>query len=218
MTGRVFYFDAVHPLGEGTAVVNGDRRIGNYGSLVDVAELVAAFVERAGDQSVFFGCTAHQPGSWWVTHDRVEPLHGRGLVDLVPASRGLLARRIVDDALYFVERDRAIAGLFDKPHQIYRSPLGNILLLERRVIDGRLVLSCTGGLIELDVGGLPAVVEVDRLANSEGFAVVGRVTNGPFAVTRGEPQEWGLDHIGPAVLVGSEGTTLSALDPLLRTL
>ena len=81
---------------------------------------------------------------------------------------------------------------------MYASPLGNLLMVERRVSLDRLVLSCERGLVELEVGELPSVRERARVPLRGGYGVVGRVQDKAFAVTRGKPEPWGLDELGPA--------------------
>lgn len=213
--GRVFYFDAVHPLGHRTAIVNGDRRIGYLANLVDAAELVSGYVEEMDEESVFFGCTPHQPGSWWVNDTEAIPLHARGFVDIVPVKAGFLARRTVDAGLYFLPAASAIAGDVKEWRRVFDSPLGNILLVERRAKRGRLVLSCQRGLTEVDISGLPRVLAVGTIAVGGGHAVLGRITEGGFAVSRGIARDWGFDDLGPASLVGSRGDDLKALGKLL---
>jgi hypothetical protein len=213
--GRIFYIDAVHPVGSDAAVVNGDRRIGNVSTFVDVAALVSGFVRQADAQSVFFGCTPHQPGSWWVEGEHATPLHDRGLVDIVPVPAGLLARRTVDDGLYFLALRASTASRLGEWQRVFDAPFGNVLMLERRALGGRLVLSCQGGLVEVDIGRLPEVRETGRIASTAGYAVVGRITNGAFAVTSGAPRDWGLDELRPATLVGSRGCSFTELGKLL---
>lgn len=217
--GRFFYFDAIHPLGQTQSIVNGDRRIGTLATLVDVAALVSALVEKSGDSSVFFGCTPHQPGSWWVDDERHIALHDRGIVDIVPvkkAGNAIIGRRTVDNGLFYLSREDAVERRFERWQRVYSSPLGNILMLERRVAhDGRLVVSCEGGLIELDIGDVPRVREIDRLPSTHGYAVVGRVTGGGFTVARGIPRDWGLERIGPATIIGAAGEQLSELRELV---
>ena len=214
--GRYYYVDAVHPLGREVAVVNGDRRIGALSSLVDVAALVSGFVRLSGDKSVFFGCTPHQPGSWWVHDEEVVALHERGLVEILPTPTGLLARRTVDDGLYYLPTVEVKPSGAQPWQKVFSSPLGNVLMLERRLIGDHLVLSCQGGLVEVDVGALPKVREMARIALTAGYAVVGRITDGPFAVTRGEPKDWGFDGLRPATLVGSEGCSLADVGRMLH--
>ena len=216
-SGRFFYFDAIHPIGRKTAVVNGDRRIGQYASMADVAVLVSAFVTRsASEQSVFFGCAPHQPGSWWVQDTTIVALHERGFVEIVPTDAGLVARRTVDSGLYFLPEDAAISGSVRQWQRVFESSLGNILMVERRVKDNRLVLSCQHGLIEVNLKGLPKVKQETTIELEAGYAVIGRMTDGPFAVTRGEPRDWGLDDMRPAILLGSRGGSLKELGKLLR--
>jgi hypothetical protein len=215
--GRVFYLDAIHSIAPDIAVINGDRRNGRLSSIVDVGVLVGGFVRRAGVDSVFFGCTPHQPGSWWIQAEQpAVPLHDRGFVDLAPVEQGFVARRTVDDGLYFLTREAMLERRFEQWQRVYQSPLGNLLMIERRVINGRLVLSCQRGLIEVDLTSLPQVQQIGRIDNTGGFAVAGRVTDGAFAVVRGKPLDWGLDDLRPAVLLGSRGSSFEELEALLR--
>ncbi len=50
-----------------------------------------------------------------------------------------------------------------------------------------------------------------------GFAVVGRMDGGAFAVTCGIKEEWGLRDVAPAPPVGAEGHTLVELARSPRT-
>lgn len=214
--GRCFYFDAFHPLGRRTAVVNGDRRLRQVSSLLDISALVSGFIEHTGEQSMFFGCTPHQPGSWWVHESETVALHERGYVEIVPTPRGLVARRTVDDGLYFLPAAAASLGELDRWQRVFDSRWGNILMLERRMLEGRLVLSCQRGLVELDLRALPQVTTRTVVELDAGYAVVGRITGGAFAVTRGIPQDWGLDELQPAVLLGARGGTVAQLGRLLE--
>ena len=216
----VFHLDSLHAVGKDVVVLNGDRRVGRFASLVDVAAWVAWFVQKAGNRSVFFGCTPHQPGSWWIRGDQVVPLHSSGgYVDIVVAKgMGLLARKSVDAHLYFLSLEDTERGALDCWRHIYTSPLGNLLMLERRMTDSRLVLSCQRGLVEVDVSDPGLVRETDRLRVGGGFAVVGRIRDGAFAVTRGTPREWGYDNLKPAKLVGSRGCEFKRLRKLLAKL
>jgi hypothetical protein len=82
--------------------------------------------------------------------------------------------------------------------------MGNILLVERRVLGYRLVLTCERGLVEIDVSHLPdLVIETARVPMRSGFGVVGRIDGGAFAVTAGTVEPWGLSNVSPAMLVGS---------------
>jgi hypothetical protein len=211
--GRVFYFDAVHPVGHRAAIVNGDRRIGNVANLVDAAALVSGYVEDMDGESVFFGCTPHQPGSWLIQDTQATALHEGGFVEILPLSSGLVARRTMDDGLYHLPADSVQNG----GHwlRVFESPLGNILLLERRTKRGRLVLSCRRGLIEVDLNALPRVKQVAAIELAGGFAVLGRITDGGFAVSRGLAKEWGFDELGPATILGTRNTTLKSLGRLL---
>jgi len=217
--GRMFYMDAVHPLGADVVVINGDRRIGGLSAMVDVASMMSWFVTEAhADQSIFFGCTPHQPGSWWVSGECTEAFHTRGFVDIVATAPGLLARRIMDPGLYFLPAVSAVRGEMEHWKKIYTSPLGNLLMLERRMLYDQLVLSCQGGLVELDLYDLPRASETGRFTIEGGWAVVGRISGGAFAVTRGEAKDWGLDHIMPAMLVGSDGCSFMELRKLMQEL
>ncbi len=209
--GRMYYLDAVHPVGGDVAVVNGDRRLGSLSSMVDVAALVSWFVREAGDESIFFGCTPHQPGSWWIRGEQAVALHNLGFVEIVPAEQGLLARRTMDAGLYFLPRQAAIDGDFQHWQKVFESPLGNVLMLERRLLFDQLVLSCHDGLVEVDVYDLPRVNESGRFSVSGGWAVVGRISGGAFAVTQGRPMDWGFEALRPATLVGSEGCSFMEL-------
>lgn len=214
-SGRVFYFDAVHPVGRRSAIVNGDRRIGKLATLVDATALVASYAEEMDGQSVFFGCTPHQPGSWWVQGTSAIALHERGFVECVPMEAGVVARRILDNALYFLPADSTVAGDIREWQKIYSSPMGNILMVERRPKDGRLVLSCQRGLVEVDLRNLPKVREETAVDLAGGYAVLGRITDGAFAVSRGNAEDWGFDELGPATLLGSRGGNLKKLAKLL---
>jgi hypothetical protein len=213
--GRVFYLDAAHSIGGDAVVVNGDRRLGNVTNMVDVAALVSWFVREAGEESIFFGCTPHQPGSWWICGERAVALHSLGFVEIVPTEQGLLARRTMDPGLYFLPVEHAVTGGVEHWEQIYTSPLGNVLMLERRLLFDQLVLSCQDGLVELDLYDLPRVNQSGCFVIDGGFAVVGRISNGAFAVTQGRPMDWGFDDLRPATLVGSEGCTFMELRRLL---
>lgn len=216
--GRFYHFDSVHRLREEFYVFNGDRRLAHPGNTVEVATLIADFLKSSSAHNVFFGCTPHQPGSWLVGGKDVVPLHESGFVEVVPVSQGLLARRIVDNRLWMHSfRDLADHGRLDAWHEVYASSLGNVLMLERRIIGDRLVLSCEHGLVEVDVSMLPTVKELDRVPGIGGLGVVGRIERTAFAVTYGKPEQWGLDNIGPATLVGVKDGTLHALGEALTT-
>lgn len=214
-SGRVFYFDAVHPVGHRSAIVNGDRRIGKLATLADATALIASYAEEMDGQSVFFGCTPHQPGSWWVQGTNVVPLHERGFVDCVPLEAGVVARKTLDNVLYFLPADSAVSGDVRQWKPVYASSLGNILMLERRVRAGRIVLSCQRGLVEVDLRALPNVREETAVELQGGYAILGRITDGAFAVSRGIAEDWGFDELGPAALLGSRGGNLKKLAKLL---
>jgi len=210
----MLYLDAAHPLNRKVVVVNGDRRLGKLPSLVDVSVWMSWFVEKSGTRSVFFGCAPHMPGSWWIHRptERVEPLHTSGYVDIVVAEgTGLLARRSFEPHLYLLDMEDAVAGRLDRWRKVYTSPLGNLLLLERRIVDSSLLLNCQDGLVEVKVEEAGEVTEQAVKPLQCGCAVVGRVAQGTFAVSRGEPVEWGYDNLSPATLVGARDCSFNHL-------
>jgi hypothetical protein len=211
LEGRYFHYDSVHRLRDGCFLINGDRRLPHPGNYIEVAGLVSEFLKGAGAKNVFFGCTPHQPGSWLRVDGSSIALHEAGFVEAVPVRGGLIARRIMDHQLWQLETSKKL----DDWQPVFASPLGNVVMLERRIINDRLVLTCERGLVEVDVGRLPEVKEIDRVAMKIGFAVVGRVENAAFAVTQGKPEPWGLDGIRPAVLIGAQGGSLQALGAAL---
>src|SRR5262249_15969570 len=88
LEGRYFHFDSIHRLRDGFYLFNGDRRLAQPGDAIEVAGLIADFLKASAASNVFFGCTAHQPGSWLVGgRDRVA-LHESGFVEVVPSPRG----------------------------------------------------------------------------------------------------------------------------------
>jgi hypothetical protein len=207
--GRFYHYDAVHRLPGDFVLWNGDRRLKDPGDSGEVAALVASFLKGSSAKNVLFGCTPHQPGSWLMQGRNVLALHEHGVVEVVPVGQGLFARRVMDHRLFFLPFSRlAATGRVDGWAPVFDSPLGNVLLLERRVLGDRLVLSCEGGLVEVDVSGVPSVMERARATTNGSMAVVGRVDGGAFAVTSGKPQPWGLDEMRPALLVGGAGETL----------
>ena len=130
-------------------------------------------------------------------------LHSRGFVDIVVAGgRGLLARRSFEPYLYMLPMADAVAGKLERWKKVYTSPLGNLLLLERRIVDDRLLLNCREGLVEVKLETEGEVVEQGVQPLDCGCAVVGRVAEGTFAVCKGEPVDWGYDQLSPATLVG----------------
>lgn len=213
--GRYFHFDSIHSLPGETVLFNGDRRLGDTGSAPEVACAVAQFLQQSGVRSVFLGCTPHQPGTWWTIDERsaVTDLHARGLVNAVVTPSGLLARRMGEPGLWHLEySDLRNTSAREGWTKVYDSPLGNILSLERRLINYRLVLTCEGGLLEVDTSGIPdAVTEVDRVEGVKNMGVVGRIDGAGFAVTRGRAEVWGIDKVTPALLVGSTQQDLASL-------
>jgi len=223
LEGRYFHFDAVHRLPGDHVLWNGDRRLGDTGSAPEVAVAVAAWLKGSSAKNVFLGCTPHVPGSWW-TIDHQSPvvdLHPLGFLDCVVASQGILARKI-DDPRLFLLGFQALAAQGNPSTgwiEVWKSDLGNILLVERRMLHYRIVLTCERGLIEIDTSHLPdLVIETARVPMLSGFGVVGRIDNGAFAVTTGTIEPWGLTNMSPATLVGSPIPSLLELPRMLRAM
>jgi hypothetical protein len=220
--GRMFHFDAIHRLPGDTVLWNGDRRLGEAGSAAEVAVAFASWIKGFGAKNIFTGCSPHQPGSWWTIDDRspTSALHAMGIVDTVVTASGLLARRIGEAQLFHLSfQQLAEAGPTQPWTPVFTSTLGNVLLIERRVLNYRLVLTCERGLIEIDVSGLPEdVVQTCHIQLEPGLGVVGRVSNGAFAVTRGEVEPWGLARVSPAQLIGAPNETLLELPAALASL
>ena len=213
--GRYYHFDAIHRLPGDTLLWNGDRRLHETGSAQEVALSVSEWLRGSSAKNLFLGCTPHQPGAWW-THGQRTPvtsLHQRGFVDAVVYQGGLLARRIGEPHLYALSYQQlAQGGGLQGWEPVFDSPLGNILMVERRVMNYRLTLTCERGLIEIDISGLPDEVRATVQVELElGYGVVGRVDGGGFAVTRGEVQPWGLANVSPALMVGTPNDTLVEL-------
>lgn len=223
LEGRYFHFDAVHRLPGDTVMWNGDRRLGDTGSAPEVACALSEWLKGSSAKNVFLGCTPHVPGSWWtVDHlSAVTELHAMGFLDCVVTSSGLLARKIDSADLYHLEfQALAQHGTPTEGWQpVFTSGLGNILLVERRVLQYRLVITCERGLIEIDVSHLPdLVIETARVPMRSGFGVVGRIDGGAFAVTSGTVEPWGLTNMSPAMLVGSPTESLLELPRTLRAM
>lgn len=223
--GRYFHFDSVHRLpGNYLGVMwNGDRRLGDTGSAPEVACAISEWLKTCAAKNVFLGCTPHVPGTWW-THDHlsaVTELHSLGFLDCVVTTSGLLARKIDSPCLYHLEFQALLQH--GSPslgwQEVFKSEMGNILLVERRVLQYRLVLTCEGGLVEIDVSHLPdLVIETARVPMQSGFGVVGRIDGGAFAVTAGTIEPWGLTNMSPAMLVGSPTDSLLDLPKTLRAM
>src|ERR1041384_4076259 len=216
LEGRYFHFDAVHRLPRDQVLWNGDRRLGDPGSAPEIAVAVAAWLKGSSAKNVFLGCTPHVPGSWWTVEERapVIDLHPLGFLDCVVASHGILAREVDDPRLFLL--GFGVLAQNGSPStgwvEVFTSDMGNILLVERRVLHYRIVLTCERGLIEIDISHLPdLVIETARVPLRSGFGVVGRIDNGAFAVTVGTIESWGLTNMNPAMLVGSPIPSL--LDP-----
>lgn len=216
--GRYYHFDAIHRLPGDTVMWNGDRRLDDTGSAAEIAYGVANWLGRMDAKNVFLGCTPHQPGSWWMSGERdpVADLHAAGLVDTVVTQSGLLARRIGEPGLFHLDFERLrTEGVRVEWTPVYTSSLGNILMIERRVLNYSLVLTCEKGLIEIDISNLPTAVREKQQARTEGLdrglAVVGRIDGGSYAVCHGEVEPWGLANVTPAELVGSSTEDLKDL-------
>lgn len=221
--GRFFHFDAVHRLPGDTVLWNGDRRLGDTGSAPEVACVISEWLKGSSTKNVFLGCAAHVPGSWWtIDHlSAVVELHALGFLDCVVTAGGVLARKI-DDARLFHLEFQALAqngSPTEGWQDVFKSEMGNILLVERRVLQYRLVLTCERGLVEIDVSHLPdLVIETARVPMRSGFGVVGRIDGGAFAVTAGTIEPWGLTNMSPAMLVGSPTESLLDLPKTLRAM
>ena len=221
--GRHFHFDAIHRLPSDSVLWNGDRRLADTGAAPGVACAISAWLKGSSAKNVFLGCAAHVPGSWWAAEaaSPVTELHALGFVDCVVTASGLLARKIEDARLYYLDFQALSkqGGPASGWVEVFRSDMGNVVLLERRVLCYRLVLTCEGGLIEIDVSHLPdLVIETARVPLSSGFGVVGRIDGGAFAVTAGMIEPWGLTHMSPAMLVGSPTESLLDLPRTLRAI
>ncbi len=223
LVGRYFHFDSIHRLPGDTVLWNGDRRLGDTGSAPEVACAISEWLKGSSAKNVFLGCTPHVPGSWWtVDHlSAVTDLHALGFLDCVVTSSGILARKIDDHRLFHLEF-QALAQHGSPTEgwtEAFASELGNVLLIERRVLNYRLVLTCERGLLEIDVSHLPdLVIETARVPMRSGFGVVGRIDGGAFAVTSGIVEPWGLTNMSPAMLVGSPTESLLELPRTLRAM
>jgi hypothetical protein len=221
--GRYFHFDAVHRLPGDTVLWNGDRRLGDTGSAPEVATAISEWLKGSSAKNVFLGCAPHVPGSWWTINERshVVMLHEMGFLDCVVTTTGILARKIDDPRLFHLDWQalREHAAPTEGWQEVFTSQMGNILLVERRVLQYRLVLTCERGLVEIDVSHLPdLVIETARVPMRSGFGVVGRIDGGAFAVTAGTIEPWGLTNMSPAMLVGSPTESLLDLPKALRAM
>jgi hypothetical protein len=209
--GRQYHFDAIHRLPGHSVLWTGDRRLSQPGSACELAFAVAEWLKGSGAGNTFLGCTPHLPGAWWAPSSLAPAvaLHDKGYVDVVTTASGLLARRLGEPHLYHLPYpELALLGPLEGWSAVFDSPLGNVLLLERRVLGDRLVLTCQRGLVEVDLTHLPAVSASATVALASGFGVVGRIDGGAFAVTCGAIEEWGLVSVAPALLVGARGDSL----------
>jgi hypothetical protein len=221
--GRYFHFDAVHRLPGDSVLWNGDRRLGDTGSAPEVAVAISEWLKGSSAKNVFLGCAAHVPGSWWtIDHlSSVVDLHALGFLDCVVTTAGVLARKIDDSRLFHLEFSalREHGSPTEGWNEVFKSEIGNVLLVERRVLQYRLVLTCERGLVEIDVSHLPdLVIETCRVPMRSGFGVVGRIDGGAFAVTAGTIEPWGLTNMSPAMLVGSPTGSLLDLPKTLRAM
>jgi hypothetical protein len=223
LEGRFFHFDAIHRLPGDTVLWNGDRRLGDTGSAPEVACALSEWLKGSSAKNVFLGCTPHVPGSWWtVDHmSAVTELHAMGFLDCVVTAAGILARKI--DSPYLFHLDFQSLSQQGSPREgwqeVFKSEMGNVLLIERRVLQYRLVITCERGLVEIDVSHLPdLVIETAKVPMRSGFGVVGRIDNGAFAVTAGTIEPWGLTNMSPAMLVGSPTESLLELPKTLRAM
>ena len=220
---RFFHFDAVHRLPGDSVLWNGDRRLSDTGSAPEVACAISEWLKGSSAKNVFLGCTPHVPGSWWtVDHlSTVTELHALGFLDCVVTSSGIIARKIDDPRLFHLEFSALsqLGSPIDGWEEVFTSEMGNILLVERRVLQYRLVITCERGLVEIDVSHLPElVIETARVPMRSGFGVVGRVDGGAFAVTAGAVEPGGLANMSPAMLVGSPTESLLDLPKTLRAM
>jgi hypothetical protein len=211
--GRWFHLDAIHRLPGDSVLWNGDRRLHDTGSAPEVACAISEWLKGSSAKNVFLGCAPHSPGSWWTEDSRspVIDLHAQGLVDAVVTTSGLLARKINEPGLFHLDFADLVRNEGPRAgwREIHRGSLGNILLLERRILGYRLVATCERGLLELDVSHLPdRLIEVASVPLSSGFGVVGRVDGGAFAVTSGKVKPWGLVDLNPAMLIGSPNESI----------
>jgi hypothetical protein len=211
---RKYHFDAVHRLPGNAVLWNGDRRLAQPGDGTEMAFVLSEWLKGGGAKDMFLGCTPHQPGTWWSQSSATPAvaLHDKGFVDVVTTPSGLLARRQGEANLYYLSHVKlTLLGPLEGWTPVYESTLGKILLLERRVLADRLVLTCQWGLIEVDLSTLPVVKATASVELLSGFGVVGRIDGGAFAVTVGNTSEWGLVDVAPALLVGAKGDTLADL-------
>lgn len=225
--GQFFHFDAVHRLPGDAVLWNGDRRLAESPQALAVAREIALWCKGASARNVFLGCASHVPGSWWTppvgaasAGAIAEALHDDGFVDCVVTSTGILARRIGDANLFHCSFAQLAknGGFTGGWAEVFRSELGAILLVERRVLQYRLVLTCERGLLEIDVSHLPdLVIETARVPMQPGFGVVGRIDGGAFAVTTGTVDAIGLTNLSPAMLVGAPDQSLVELPKTLRS-
>ena len=223
LEGRFFHFDAVHRLPGDSVLWNGDRRLADTGSAPEVACALSEWLKGSSAKNVFLGCTPHVPGSWWAADHLsiVTELHSLGFLDCVVTTTGIIARKIDDKRLFHLEFSALsqLGSPVDGWEEVFASEMGNILLVERRVLQYRLVITCERGLVEIDVSHLPElVIETARVPMRSGFGVVGRIDGGAFAVTSGTVEPWGLTNMSPAMLVGSPTESLLELPRTLRAM
>jgi hypothetical protein len=218
--GRFAYFDAIHRLPKDAVLWNGDSRLAELPTMPQVAAVVASWLKGSSARNVFLGCAAHVSGAWCGSRDpaQADALHELGFVDCVVTHSGILSRRAGEAQLYHLGfAALAARGPLHGWAEIFRSELGAVLLIERRVLQQRLVLTCERGLLEIDVGHLPdLIIETARVPLRSGFGVVGRIDGGAFAVTTGTVDATGMHHLSPAMLVGAPSESLAELPRTLR--
>jgi len=220
LEGRYFHFDAVHRLPGDSVLWNGDRRLGAT-QRAEVAVAISEWLKGSSAKNVFLGCTPHVPGScgpsitarWSPSCTRSLPRLRRHH-DRHPRSQDRRPRMFHLEFSALARTGTPTDGWTE----VFKSEMGNVLLVERRVLQYRLVLTCERGLLEIDVSHLPdLVIETARVPMQSGFGVVGRIDGGAFAVTAGTIER-GADNMSPAMLVGSPTSSLLDLPKTLRAM
>jgi hypothetical protein len=217
--GQYHHFDAIHRLPGDAVLWNGDRRLGDLPTTPAVAAVIAEWTKASSAKNVFLGCGPHIPGSWWARGEKVVALSSEGYMDCAVTNAGVLARKVEDAGLWYLPFASLVSATshLGQWQEVFRSDLGALLLIERRLIGQRLVLTCEHGLVEIDVGHLPdLVIETARVTTRAGFGVVGRMDGGAFAVATGTVTPWGLVNLSPAMLVGAPHQRLTELPAALR--
>ena len=185
---------------------------------------ISEWLKGSSAKNVFLGCTPHVPGSWWtVDHlSRGRSSCTRWASSTASSRRPASSRARSTTRACSTSSSSAARSTAARPtagSEVFTREMGNILLVERRVLQYRLVLTCERGLIEIDVSHLPdLVIETARVPMRSGFGVVGRIDGGAFAVTAGTIEPWGLTNMSPAMLVGSPTESLLDLPKTLRAM